>query len=49
MPAVVIRFADKAAVAAWYRSEEYQAVVGIRHANSTGAMVIAGGIEPPAG
>lgn len=46
---VVIRFADCATADAWYRSEDYQAIIHLRHENSNGAMVIADGVEPRTG
>jgi uncharacterized protein (DUF1330 family) len=44
---VILRFDDKAAAEAWYRSADYQAVVPVRQASSTGTMVIADGFVPP--
>ena len=42
---VVIRFPDRAAAEAWYGSPEYQEIIAIRHANSTGVMLIVDGYE----
>jgi uncharacterized protein (DUF1330 family) len=41
---VVLRFPDKAAAEAWYRSEEYQNVIHLRHESTEGTMVIADGV-----
>lgn len=43
---VVVRFADRAAAEGWYNSPEYQAILPIRLANSTGVMTIVDGHEP---
>lgn len=43
---VVIRFPDRAAAEGWYTSPEYQEVLKIRQANSTGTMMIIDGAEP---
>lgn len=40
---VVIWFPDRAAAEAWYHSPEYQAIVPIRQANSTGSLIIVDG------
>lgn len=40
---VVIRFPDRAAAEAWYNSPEYQAIVPVRQAHSTGVLMIADG------
>lgn len=42
---VVIRFPDRKAAEAWYKSPEYQAIVPIRQANSTGVLMIADGFD----
>lgn len=42
---VVLRFTDRAAAERWYNSPEYQEIIAIRHANSTGVMVIVDGFE----
>ena len=44
---VIIRFPDKATAEAWYRSEDYQAVIHLRHESSDGHMIIADGSAPP--
>lgn len=44
---VVLEFPSREAAADWYRSEEYQRILPIRHATSTGRLVLAGGYEPP--
>jgi uncharacterized protein (DUF1330 family) len=44
---VIIRFPDKATAEAWYRSEDYQAVVHFRQESSKGQMVIADGFVAP--
>ena len=41
---VVIEFADRAAAKKFMTSPEYQAIIGIRHAASTGAGVIVDGV-----
>ena len=40
---VVIEFASKELARAWYESDEYQAVVGLRHGSATSNLVIASG------
>ena len=40
---VVLEFKDKATALAWYNSPEYQAIIPIRQANSTGALTIVDG------
>ena len=42
---VVIEFPDRAAAEGWYNSPEYQKILPIRHANSTGAMMIVDGYD----
>ena len=42
---VVIRFPDRAAAEAWYGSPEYQEIIAIRHAHSTGILMIVEGYE----
>jgi uncharacterized protein (DUF1330 family) len=44
---VIIRFKDKATAEAWYRDEDYQAVVHFRQDSSEGHMIIADGFVPP--
>jgi uncharacterized protein (DUF1330 family) len=41
---VLIRFPDKAAAEAWYRSEEYQKVIHLRHESTDSTLVIADGV-----
>jgi uncharacterized protein (DUF1330 family) len=40
---VVIEFPSKELAQAWYHSDEYQAVAGLRHASATSNLVIASG------
>jgi len=40
---VVIEFADSAAAKRWYHSPEYQEALKIRHANSTGRVLLVEG------
>ncbi len=40
----VVEFPDVAAAKAWQMSDEYQAIIGIRHANSTGTVAIVEGV-----
>jgi uncharacterized protein (DUF1330 family) len=40
---VLIEFPSKTAARAWYESEEYQAVVGLRHDSATSNLVIVAG------
>jgi uncharacterized protein (DUF1330 family) len=40
---VVIEFPTKVLARAWYESDEYQAVVGLRHASATSNLVIVDG------
>jgi uncharacterized protein (DUF1330 family) len=42
---VVIWFPDRAAAERWYNSPEYQALIPIRQANSTGALAIVDGFD----
>lgn len=42
---VVIRFPDRKAAEAWYNSPEYQAIVPVRQAHSTGVLMIADGFD----
>lgn len=42
---VVLRFPDRAAAEGWYNSPEYQAIIPIRQANSTGALTIVDGYD----
>ena len=42
---VVLRFENRAAAEGWYNSPEYQAILPIRLANSTGVMTIVDGYE----
>ena len=43
---VVIRFPDRAAAEAWYDSPGYQEILAIRHAHSTGILMIVDGYDP---
>ena len=40
---VLIEFPSKELARAWYESDEYQAVVGLRHGSATSNLVIASG------
>jgi uncharacterized protein (DUF1330 family) len=40
---VIIEFPSRAAAEGWYRSPEYQKIIGLRHAGSTGNLVIVEG------
>ena len=42
---VVLEFPSREALEGWYNSPEYQAILPIRLANSTGVMTIVDGIE----
>ena len=42
---VVLRFPDRESAERWYNSPEYQEIIAIRHANSTGVMLIVDGYE----
>ena len=44
---VVLEFDSVEAARNWYSSPAYQAVVGERHASTTGDAVIVGGLEMP--
>lgn len=44
---VILEFPSVEAAQAWYRSPEYQAVVGIRHAAANTNAIIIGGFEMP--
>ena len=41
---VILQFEDVAAAKRWYNSPEYQAIVGTRHANSTGRLTLVEGV-----
>jgi uncharacterized protein (DUF1330 family) len=41
---VVLQFADVDAAKRWYNSQEYQAIVGQRQANSTGRLTLVEGV-----
>ena len=41
---VVIEFPSKELARAWYKSDEYQAVVGLRHGSATSNLVILCGL-----
>lgn len=43
---VVLRFASREAAEGWYNSPEYQAILPIRLAYSTGMMTMVDGYEP---
>jgi uncharacterized protein (DUF1330 family) len=45
---VVIEFPDTDAAHGWYASEAYQAILPIRHAHSTGRLVLVAGVDPAA-
>jgi uncharacterized protein (DUF1330 family) len=45
---VVIEFADRAAAKRFMASPEYQAIIGMRHAASTGFGIVVDGIPPGA-
>ena len=42
---VVLKWADRAAAEGWYNSPEYQEILSIRLANSTGVMTIVDGYD----
>ena len=44
---VIIEFDSVEAAKAWYNSDEYQAVVGLRHAAAESNAVIVAGFEMP--
>lgn len=44
---VVLEFPDREAARRWYQSEEYQRILPIRQANSTGKLVLVDGYVPP--
>lgn len=41
---VIVEFPSKEQARAWYNSDSYQAVVGLRHRASEGNLVIVGGL-----
>ena len=43
---VVLQFPDRAAAERWYNSPEYQEILAIRQAHSTGIMTIVDGYGP---
>jgi uncharacterized protein (DUF1330 family) len=43
---VIIEFPDAQTARRWYRSEEYQAALKVRLANSYGRMFLIDGVEP---
>lgn len=43
---VVLEFPDKETALKWYNSPEYQAILPIRKANTTGDMIVVEGYEP---
>ncbi|MAO90469.1 MULTISPECIES: DUF1330 domain-containing protein [unclassified Hwanghaeella] len=44
---VVLEFPDMATAKGWYNSPEYQEIVGIRHASTTGSSILIEGLAPP--
>ena len=44
---VVLEFPDMATATGWYNSPEYQEIVGIRHASTTGSSILIEGLAPP--
>jgi uncharacterized protein (DUF1330 family) len=40
---VIIEFPNREAAEAWYKSPEYQKIIGLRHKSSTGNLVILDG------
>ncbi|MSP67003.1 MAG: DUF1330 domain-containing protein [Alphaproteobacteria bacterium] len=42
---VIMGFPDKATLLSWYNSPEYQKLLPIRHANSTGNLIIVEGAD----
>jgi len=44
---VVLKFESKDAINAWYTSDEYEAVKGLRTDNSEGSITVANGFVPP--
>jgi len=42
---VVIAFPSREKAEAWYNSEAYQAIIGIRQANSVGQLVLVDGLD----
>lgn len=43
---VVLRFESKEAINAWYTSDEYEAIKGLRTENSEGIITVVNGFEP---
>jgi uncharacterized protein (DUF1330 family) len=41
---VLVEFPSKERARAWYGSDEYQAIVGLRHSNATSTVAIFGGL-----
>jgi uncharacterized protein (DUF1330 family) len=41
---VLVEFPSKELARAWYDSDEYQAIVGLRHSNATSTVAIFGGL-----
>ena len=41
---VVLEFPSREAALAWYNSEEYQAVIGMRHDSTEGFLLVADGL-----
>lgn len=44
---VVLRFESKDAIRAWYTSDAYEAIKGLRTDNSEGNIVVVDGFTPP--
>jgi uncharacterized protein (DUF1330 family) len=42
---VILKFPSKDAIKAWYNSPEYQAVIGLRTANTEGKVAIINGMD----
>jgi uncharacterized protein (DUF1330 family) len=41
---IILQFDDVAAAKRWYNSPEYQSIVGLRQANSTGRLTLVEGV-----
>lgn len=42
---IVVRFPDKDSLKAWYHSDAYQAVIGLRTDNTEGSMIFVDGVS----
>ena len=42
---VIIRFPDRATAMAWYQSDAYQTVIGLRHASTEGSLILVDGAD----